>query len=158
MPAEQKRLSAACKCICLNITSRFMFISASSTRQTLLTRCPPHPQTHTYTQHSWKFQSRNQAAFLSSNLWDFGGIKHTFSTDWLTTAVKLKLETAPPPPSRLVYTHTLQTQNAISMATTLSLDWVAGADFPGLSCQQQEIQFPSLYSHFLSWRRRHVPI
>lgn len=48
---EQKRLSAACKCICLNITTRFMFISASSTGQILLTRCPPPPtlkHTHTH--------------------------------------------------------------------------------------------------------------
>lgn len=33
--------------------------------------------------------------------------------------------------------------NAISMAITLSLDWVAGGMLPGLWCQQQETQFTS---------------
>lgn len=72
MSAEQKCLSAACKCICLNITTCFRFISAPSTGQTSLTATPSPTHTHTHSHRRmqitqalrWKFQSRNQTAEL----------------------------------------------------------------------------------------------
>lgn len=72
MPAEQKRLSAACKCICFNITtiSCLFLLQAPGRLCSHAAPQPPNTHIHTYvnTQYSWKFQSRDQGPSFPSNL------------------------------------------------------------------------------------------
>lgn len=78
------------------------------------------------------------------NEWYYPLGRIKFST---RTWYHVKTEDARALPRLCDCTHTrfgLWLPNAISMAITLSLDWVAGGMLPGLPCQQQEMQFTSL--------------
>lgn len=57
-----------------------------------------------------------------------------------------KTARSPSPPYDSTHIHFRpRSPNAISVAVTLPLDWVAGATLPGLLCQQQEMQFTLLH-------------